>query len=68
MIQFMIVAVIVGWVTAAFFGVPASLRVGVKLTEYWILAGFLITVLEPFFGLLGFIRNIFLGISRIFRD
>ena len=67
MIQFMIVAVIVGGFTTIFFGVPASLRVGEKLTEYWILAGVLLIILEQFFELVDFIRNIFRRIFGIFR-
>ncbi len=67
MIQFMIVAVIVGGFTACFFGVPASLMVGRKLTEFWIMAGLLVTIMGPFFGLVRFVRDAFHRITGIFR-
>lgn len=52
MIQFIIVAVIVGGFTAYFFGVPASLKVGEGLISVWIIAGLALTLLEPLLSLL----------------
>jgi hypothetical protein len=67
MIQFMIVAVIVGAFTAIFFGVPASLKVGENLITYWILAGFLVMVWKPFYGLVRLVRDVLHKVSGIFR-
>ena len=67
MIQFMIVVVIVGAFTAIFFGVPASLKAGENLITYWLLAGFLVAVWKPFYGLVRFVRDVFHKISGIFR-
>ncbi len=63
----MIVAVIVGAFTAVFFDVPTSLRVGQNLTEYWIIAGLVVTILGPFFGLVRFVRHIFHRITLLFH-
>ncbi len=68
MIQYMIVVVIVGAFTAIFFGVPASLKVGQKLTELWIMAGFLAIVLNPFLDLVRFVRHVFHRIAALFRS
>ncbi len=67
MILFIIVAAIVGAFTATFFGVPTSLKVGLKLTELWIMAGLAVTFLGPLFGLARFGRDLFRRISGIFH-
>jgi len=67
MIQYMIVAVIVGAFTAIFFGVPASLAVGRELTVAWITTGLLVVFLRPLFDLVRFARHLFHRIAGIFR-
>ncbi len=56
MIQYMIVTVIVGAITACFFGVSAALTVGRELTAIWIVAGLVVTILGPFFNFIRFFR------------
>ncbi len=63
----MVVASIVGSITAYFFGVPASLRVGRDLTDLWIMAGLAITFLSPVFDLLRFGYFFFRRVAGLFR-
>ncbi len=67
MTQFIVVAAIVGGITAYFFGVPASLRVGRDLTDLWITAGLLALFLEPIFDLLKLGYFLFRRIAGLFR-
>ncbi len=67
MIQWMIVVVIMGAITACFFGVPAALTVGRELTATWIVAGLIVTVLGPFFNLIRFFRNLTQRTTRFFH-
>jgi len=51
MIQFLIIATIVGAFTAFFFDVPTSLKVGRQMVTFWIVAGLVLTVISPFIDL-----------------
>lgn len=67
MIQFMIVAVIVGAFTAVFFGAQASLKAGVDLLNLWMLGGLLIMIIGPFLGLVRLVREVCRSVAGIFR-
>jgi hypothetical protein len=63
----MVVAAVVGWITAYFFGVSASLEAGKNLIVIWIIAGLLITILSPFFNLAKLIYYLFQRIAGFLR-
>jgi hypothetical protein len=65
--QFVVVLLIVGGVTAVFFGVPASLEAGEKLINIWIGAGLLVVLLTPVFGIGRFFYHLLRAILGIFR-
>jgi hypothetical protein len=58
MVQFIVVNVIVGAVTACLFGVPTALYVGKKLTAAWIITGAIAIFLGPIFDLVHLVRII----------
>lgn len=67
MILFVIVMLIVGAVTAYFFGTDAALKTGIKAMDAWILIGLLIAILSPMFGIGRFLFSIFRKITHLFR-
>lgn len=67
MIQFMVVAAVVGWVTFYFFGASASLEAGKNLIVIWIIAGLLITILSPFVNLGKLVYYLFHRITGFLR-
>ena len=66
MTLYIVVALIVGAVTAIFFGMETSLRAGERLTEYWIIAGLILTLLSPFLGVFRFFKFIVQKLHQIF--
>ena len=57
MTLYIVVLLMVGAVTAIFFGMETSLRAGERLTEYWIIAGLVLTILSPFLGIFRILRS-----------
>ncbi len=53
---FLVVETIVGAFTAYFFDVDTALRVGKDLVEYWIIAGLVLTFLDPVLEIYYFVR------------
>lgn len=47
MTQFFIVMIIVGAVTAYFWGPSTAVKIGPRILDYWILAGLVVVLLSP---------------------
>lgn len=67
MILFIIVMLIIGGVTAYFFGTDAALKTGLKAMDAWILIGLLIAILSPVFGIGRFLFFAIRKIASLFR-
>ncbi len=67
MIQFILITLIVGGVTAVLFGPAASIEVGEKLTGFLMGAGLLVFLLSPFFAVGKLIYCTLLRILGIFH-
>ena len=65
MTLYFVVLLMVGAVTAIFFGMETSLRTGERLTEYWIIAGLVLTILSPFLGIFRLIKSIVQRVRRL---
>ncbi len=62
---FLVVETIVGAFTAYFFDVDTALRVGKHLVEYWIIAGLVLTFLEPVVEIFYFVRFVFRKVYHV---
>lgn len=67
MVQFIVVNVIVGAITACLFGVPTALRVGKALTAAWLIAGAIAIFLGPVFDLIHLFRLLTQKIMKFIR-
>lgn len=67
MIQFLIVAVAVFFVTAHFWDVETAIKTGPKLLDYWMLAGLAIIILSPFINLARIFYYLGTWILALFR-
>ncbi len=67
MMLFIIVALIVGAVTACFFGVDTALWAGKRTVDIWIIVGLVITILSPFLDIFRFLKYVGQRLYNLFH-
>lgn len=67
MMQFVVVMMIIGLITSYLFGTDTALKVGLKVMDWWILAGLAIVLLTPVLNIGEFILFLILKIVRLCR-
>ena len=64
---FLVAEILVGAFTAYFFGVDTALQAGKRLVDIWIVAGLVLTFLEPVFEIFHFFQFIVQMVFRFFH-
>lgn len=67
MIQFLIVATIVFFITGYVWDIETAIKTGPKLMDYWMFAGLVIMIISPFINLARIIYYLSAIIANFFR-
>jgi len=67
MIQFLIVATIVFFITGYVWDVETAIKTGPKLIDYWMFAGLVIMIISPFINLAWIVYYLSARVVGLFR-